>query len=77
MNFVVFDQATIDTLRSFPGHVQVRDAAGNVVGVFRPNSVHVYKYGEMPDTPEEELVRRENSPHKLSTAEVLQRLENL
>ena len=73
MEFITLDQAAVEILRRLSTGVQIRDAAGNVLGTFRP-APPVYQEGEVPPTSEEELDRRERNPIKFSTEEVLRRL---
>lgn len=75
MGFIKLDAAAIEILRAVSDGVQIRDSAGNVIGIFQP-APPVYEEGEIPPTSEEELVRRENNPIKYSTEEVLHRLRN-
>ena len=57
MSTITLDAETIEKLRAHAGSVQIRDAEGNVVGIFRPNTVKVYAKGEEPEFDWEEMKR--------------------
>jgi hypothetical protein len=76
MSTITLDDDTIEKLRSQAGSVQIRGAAGNVVGVFRPNTLHVYDRSETPDFDWEEIKRQRSSSEKLTTEEVMKRLRS-
>jgi hypothetical protein len=74
MSTLTLDQTTIEKLKLFQSNVQIRDAEGNVVGIFRP-APPIYREGEIPNFTEDELKRSEEG-EKLTTDEVLNRLRN-
>lgn len=77
MSTITLDAETIEKLRAHAGSVQIRDPEGNVVGVFRPNTVKVYAKGEEPEFDWEEMKRELQSSEKLTTEEVMRMLRCL
>jgi hypothetical protein len=77
MSTITLDAETIEKLRAHAGSVQIRDADGNVVGIFRPNTVRVYAKGEEPEFDWEEMKRELQSSEKLTTEEVMRMLRCL
>jgi hypothetical protein len=77
MSIVILDDETIKKLQAFPAGAQLRDAAGNVIGIYRPNTVRVYPKGETPEFDWEELKRPLRDEEKLTTEEVMRRLRSI
>ena len=76
MTQIVLDEDTIQKLRGCSGNVQIRDAAGNVVGVFRPNTVRVYDRSSMPEMDLTALRQKPPSGERLTTDELKKRLRS-
>ncbi len=75
MSSITLDQATVEKLKGLSDRVEVRDPQGQVIGMFRAMP-RVYREGEEPQISEEEWKRRVTESKKLTTAEVLKRLED-
>jgi hypothetical protein len=75
MSSITLDQVTADKLKAFSDRVEVRDPQGKVIGMFRAMP-RVYKQGEVPQLSEEELKRRFTESKRMTTQEVLRRLED-
>jgi hypothetical protein len=73
MSTITIDEATAAKLRAFSDRVELLDANGNLVGIFRPIP-KVYQEGEVPELSPEEIQRRLASPDKLTSDEVMRRL---
>jgi hypothetical protein len=76
MTQIVLDDETIRKLSGCSGSVQIRDSAGNVVGVFRPNSVRVYDRTQMPAMDLAALKRKPPSAERLTTEELKRRMRS-
>ena len=74
MSSIALDQATIEKLQSAGTQVQIVDPQGKIVGTFRP-APRVYKRGEVPAFNDEELNHAFNESPRITTAELLRRLE--
>ena len=75
MSSITLDQATVEKLKGLSDRVEVRDPQGQVIGMFRAMP-RVYKEGEVPPLSEEELQRRFTQSKRMTTQEVLRRLED-
>jgi hypothetical protein len=74
MSSITLDQGTVDRLRKLGAPVELRDPQGEIIGFFRPPP-RTYQQGEMPEISEEELARRFSESQRLTTEDVLRRLE--
>jgi hypothetical protein len=78
MTRVVVDAQTTERLRGVTESLELCDEAGNVLGTFSPSenspAFRAWLKGLDHGLSEEEVQRRINSPDKLTTEQVLERL---
>ncbi len=77
MSTFILDPSAAETLRKCREPALLSDAAGNVVGYFRPALQPPYDPRDIPPLDEDELNRREAARDFISSAEVRRRLEKL
>jgi hypothetical protein len=76
MKAIVIDQKVADNLKELRDTVELRDAAGSILGYFEPTA-QLYDEGVIPEIDEEELRRRIERWEGIPSAEVRRQLKEL
>ena len=77
MSSITLDHSATEKLRECRQVTALCDASGKVIGYFEPPDLHVYKKGEIPEYIKEKLQKPLSESEKLTTDEVLRRLQEV